>query len=164
MFTSCSKRQIIIDSNQIGIKYNKKLRKTKGNKLYKPDTYNISVNDSLIIYKTSVQSNRLIDLFVISADSIPHELDYSYSYKPEPNQINMLHHEIGPKYNEYMIIPELRVAIRKVIGEYQSKDLQLNSLGEIQNQIFNIGRLIIHEKFVELESFEILEINKIKKQ
>ncbi len=77
---------------------------------------------------------------VLSLEGVKVTLEMSYKYQPKKNTIQALHREIGPNYNEKLILPCMRSAIREVIGEYNIDELNNNNINLIESEILKESR------------------------
>ena len=77
---------------------------------------------------------------VLSSEGVKVTLEMSYKYQPKKNTIQTLHREIGPNYNEKLILPCIRSATREVIGKHNIDELNNNNINLIESEILKESR------------------------
>ena len=87
---------------------------------------------------------------VLSVDALKIILDVSVRYKPKENEIGYLYELFKDDYVQRLIIPELRSAVRKVIGQYTPQELYATKRQEIETAIIQSTYSILDSNHVEL--------------
>ncbi|KAA3651632.1 MAG: prohibitin family protein [Bacteroidetes bacterium] len=104
-------------------------------------------NDVIIFQIQEQQVEETMD--VLSKDGLSISLDVSLRFRPEPEQIGYLYRKFRTGYIESLIRPELRSAVRQIIGQYTPEELYATKRQEIETKI-------------EMKTREILETNNIQ--
>lgn len=98
------------------------------------------------------------ELDVLSKNGLNISIDLSYRYAPKPDMIGYLHDEIGPKYLDRIIKPDIRSATREVIGKYLPEELYSTKREAIQDEIFNQTQEAIGSKHLMLDAVLIRSV------
>lgn len=104
-------------------------------------------NDVIIFQIEEQQIEETMD--VLSKDGLSISLDVSLRFRPIPDEIGYLYRAFRDGYVEKIIRPELRSAVRQIIGQYTPEELYATKRQEIETKI-------------ELKTEEILKNNHIE--
>ncbi len=88
---------------------------------------------------------------VLSKDGLSIKIDVSLRYRANPNKIGYLYKSFKDDYVNDLIRPELRSAVREIIGQYTPEELYASKRQEIETKI-------------ELNTEEILKANYIEQK
>jgi regulator of protease activity HflC (stomatin/prohibitin superfamily) len=72
---------------------------------------------------------------VLSKDGLSIKIDVSLRYRPNPNKIGYLYRSFKDDYVNDLIRPELRSAVREIIGQYTPEELYASKRQEIETKI-----------------------------
>ena len=78
--------------------------------------------NKMFIYSTRIQEDCSV-MEVLSANGLTIRTELSYRYRPMQENIGYLHNNVGENYHERIVIPEIRLATREVIGKYLPEEL-----------------------------------------
>jgi len=129
-------KSVYVNSDEIGILYNILLNKISSNQTYGPGAHSIAGHDSLIIYDIRSEAEFLSCEAVTKEDEII-KVDLDFIFSLNPDSVLEIHKNIGKRYSDIVILPELRSSIRAIVGEYTSKELYLMEIDQIQELILN---------------------------
>lgn len=107
-------------------------------------------NDVIIFRIEEQQIEETMD--VLSKDGLSITIDVSLRFRPKPYQIGYLYRAFRMNYNENLIRPELRSAVREIIGQYTPEELYASKRQEIETKIEENTRRILNDNFVELKA------------
>ncbi|MBD98616.1 MAG: peptidase [Verrucomicrobia bacterium] len=107
-------------------------------------------NDVIIFRIEEQQIEETMD--VLSKDGLSITIDVSLRFRPKPDQIGYLYRAFRMNYNENLIRPELRSAVREIIGQYTPEELYASKRQEIETKIEENTRRILNDNFVELKA------------
>ena len=111
------------------------------------------------MYVYDVRTNEAFEkMTVLSKNGLNIKVELSYRYQPQAEKIGLLHDEIGPRYLERIIIPEIRSATREVIGKYLPEELYSSKREAIQDEIFQRTSQAVGEKHLILDAVLIREV------
>jgi len=105
--------------------------------------------NSMVIYETR-QQEVAEDMQVLSANGLEIKVDVSAWYQPNWQDIGKLHVNIGSDYLKRVVIPALRSSARTVIGRYTPEQIYSTKRDAIQDEIFQETKMILDEKYVQL--------------
>ncbi len=89
---------------------------------------------------------------VLSKDGLAITIDVSLRYRPQPERIGYLYQSFRTNYVSNFIRPELRSAVRRVIGQYTPEELYATKRQEIETKIEEDTRQTLARNNVELKA------------
>lgn len=89
---------------------------------------------------------------VLSKDGLSITIDVSLRYRPVPDRIGYLYQSFRTDYVSSFIRPELRSAVRRVIGQYTPEELYATKRQEIETKIETDTRQTLANNNVELKA------------
>ncbi|MCT4638048.1 MAG: prohibitin family protein [Bacteroidales bacterium] len=89
---------------------------------------------------------------VLSQDGLSISIDVSVRFRPSPDKIGYLYRAFKLKYKDNLVRPELRSAVRRIIGQYTPEELYSTKRQEIETLIEDNTRKILGENYVELKA------------
>lgn len=107
-------------------------------------------NDVIIFRVEEQQIEETMD--VLSRDGLSISIDVSLRFRPAPDKIGYLYRAFRDNYIESLIRPELRSAVRQIIGQYTPEELYASKRQEIETKIQLSISKILGENFVELKA------------
>lgn len=107
-------------------------------------------NDVIIFRIEEQQIEETMD--VLSKDGLSISIDVSLRFRPKPEEIGYLYRAFRNSYIESLIRPELRSAVRKIIGQYTPEELYATKRQEIETRIEQSTREILDNNYVELKA------------
>lgn len=107
-------------------------------------------NDVIVFQIQEQQIEETMD--VLSKDGLSISLDVSLRFRPMPEQVGYLYRKFRTGYIESLIRPELRSAVRQVIGQYTPEELYATKRQEIETKIESKTRDILVENNIELKA------------
>jgi regulator of protease activity HflC (stomatin/prohibitin superfamily) len=113
--------------------------------------------NKMLVYDLRIQE-RQEEMEVLASNGLEIKIDLSLRYKPVANKIAYLHDQIGTRYPDKIIIPEIRSATRKVIGKYTPEELYSKQRDKIQDEIFSETAQNLTDKYVTLDAILIRSV------
>lgn len=107
-------------------------------------------NDVIVFEIAEQQIEETMD--VLSQDGLSIKLDVSLRFRPNPNEIGYLYKAFRRDYVSNLVRPELRSAVRRVIGRYTPEELYATKRQEIEIQIQEDTREVLDTNYVELKA------------
>ncbi len=126
-------------------------------KIYDQGFHVIAPWNKMYIYDVKV-NEHFEKMSVLSKNGLNIEIDLSFRYFPDRNEVGQLHNEVGQAYRDKIIIPEIRSATREVIGKYLPEELYSTKREAIQEEIFKICKSKIAQKHLVLDDVLIREV------
>ncbi|PIQ60071.1 MAG: peptidase [Bacteroidetes bacterium CG12_big_fil_rev_8_21_14_0_65_60_17] len=113
---------------------------------------------SLIRYDVRMQE-QLEDINALSSNGLSIGMDASVRWRPNAEELPDLHVTYGTDYYRKLVQPELRSAVREVVGQFTPEELYSSRRQELQSEIFNRVRTAVAGESVELEAVLIRDIS-----
>lgn len=107
-------------------------------------------NDLIVYDIAERQIEETMD--VLSQDGLGIVIDVSLRFRPKPDQIGYLYRAFRNDYENNLIRPELRSAVRRVIGQYTPEELYSTKRQEIEQSIEETTREVLNSNHVELKA------------
>lgn len=105
-------------------------------------------NDLITFEVAEQQIEETMD--VLSVDGLSISLDVSIRFRPKANEIGYLYKSFRDQYVNNLIRPELRSAVRRIIGQYTPEELYATKRQEIETAIQQSTHAILDSNHVEL--------------
>ncbi len=90
---------------------------------------------TLLRYDVRIQE-QLEDIQALSSNGLSIGMDASIRWHPEGDKLAGLHVTYGPDYYRKLVQPELRSAVREIVGQYTPEELYSTRRTELQETIF----------------------------
>lgn len=126
-------------------------------KVYDQGFHVVAPWNKMYLYDTRI-NEHYESMQVLSKNGLNINVDLSFRYYPEANKIGNLHNEIGMDYLKKIIIPEIRSAVREVIGKYLPEELYSSKREAIQVEIYTMTSDKVTEKYLILDDVLIREV------
>jgi regulator of protease activity HflC (stomatin/prohibitin superfamily) len=104
-------------------------------------------NDFIVYSVEEQQIEETMD--VLSKDGLSISIDVSLRFRPNPSEIGYLHRKFNKSHIQNLIRPELRSAVRKVIGQYTPEELYASKRQEIETRIEQNTMEILANNYIE---------------
>jgi len=107
-------------------------------------------NDVMIFEIAEQQIEETMD--VLSQDGLAISIDVSLRFRPNPVRIGYLYRAFRDEYISNLVRPELRSAVRRIVGQYTPEELYSTKRQEIETLIQDKTREILAQNEVELKA------------
>ena len=143
---------VLLGATERGVVFKKVFDKGIDKDNIKGAGYNIIAPwDELIVFEVSEnQIEETMD--VLSKDGLSISLDVSLRFRPDPTQLGYLYESFQKNYVERLIRPELRSAVRAVVGQYTPEELYASKRQEIETQIEENTQEVLTNNYIILEA------------
>lgn len=111
----------------------------------------------LIRYDVRVQE-RLEDITALSSNGLSIGMDASIRWRPEASALPQVHVTYGEDYYRKLVQPELRSAVREIVGQYTPEELYSSRRTELQEAIFAQVRDAVSGENVTVDAVLIRDI------
>ena len=125
--------------------------------LYTQGFHVIAPWNSIIIYNVRDMTMEE-SMEVLSNDGLNIKVAVTVRYSPIQNKIGDLHEKFGEAYKENLIKPEVRSAVRKVIGDFTPEELYSTKRDEVQTRISAELQDALNKNFISLKAALIRDI------
>ena len=113
---------------------------------------------NLITYDVRVQE-QLEDIDALSSNGLSIGMDASVRWHPDGAELADLHVTYGQDYYRKLVQPELRSAVREIVGQYTPEELYSSRRTELQQAIFDQVAASVMDDNVVLDAVLIRDIS-----
>ncbi|ARA93377.1 MAG: prohibitin family protein [Bacteroidetes bacterium] len=111
----------------------------------------------IIRYDTRVQE-QLEDITALSSDGLSIGMDVSIRWRPEVASLPQLHTTYGTDYYRKLVQPELRSAVREVVGQFTPEELYSSRRTELQGAIMERIERVVEQQYVLVDAVLIRNV------
>jgi len=112
---------------------------------------------TLYIYDLRVQE-QLETIDALSSNGLSIGMDASVRWRPQATQVANLHVNYGSDYYRKLVQPELRSAVREIVGQFTPEELYSSRRTELQGQIVERVKRVVESQYVNIEAVLIRDI------
>lgn len=133
---------IIIPPGHSGVMYRTMYGGTVTNHVWNEGLHIIPPWDKLTSYETRLQQ-QTIKFIVLSDEGLNLGVQVAVRFRPHREQLGYLHRDIGEKYYERLVRPEVEAHIRRTFGNRPAHEIYASSRDVLQelNRVPALGRL-----------------------
>jgi regulator of protease activity HflC (stomatin/prohibitin superfamily) len=113
--------------------------------------------DSIHLYDMRTQA-RDWHASVLTYNGLTVQVDYTELFRPEPNEIGMLHKDFGPDYYERMIQPLTVQALRSTISEFNPHQLYTTDVFALSQRVLEMVLANVSRTHVEIEGIVVRRV------
>lgn len=111
----------------------------------------------LIRYDLRVQE-QLEDITALSSNGLEIRMDASIRWRPRAEDLPQLHTTYGVDYYRKLVQPELRSAVREIVGQFTPEELYSSRRTELQMLVFEQVRDAVEPQFVQVDAILIRDV------
>jgi len=125
--------------------------------VYQPGFHVVAPWNNMYVY--DVREAQIDEhMKVLSNNGLDIELDATVRVNPQYNKIGDLHEKFGANYTSTLVIPEVRSAVRKVIGRFNPEELYSSKREQVQTMIQEDLEKSLAANYVQLKAVLIRDI------
>jgi regulator of protease activity HflC (stomatin/prohibitin superfamily) len=94
---------------------------------------------------------------VLSVRALPVHMELAIRYRPDPEQLPLLHHRIGPDYAKRVVIPQTESVLRRELSRHTAVDIYTNA-GGLLNAAVLLARDEVGRNYVIADDIVIRSI------
>ncbi|MDA0379364.1 MAG: prohibitin family protein [Bacteroidetes bacterium] len=113
---------------------------------------------NLVRYDVRVQE-QVEDIDALSSNGLSIGMDASVRWRPEAGALPALHVTYGEDYYRKLVQPELRSAVREIVGQFTPEELYSSRRTELQERIFQQVRDAVAGENVTVDAILIRDIS-----
>lgn len=98
------------------------------------------------------------EMKVLSSNGLDIQLDATAWYKPQRENLGLLHKTKGVNYLERVVRPALRSATREVVGRYTPEQIYSSKRAIIQDEIYEETKKILDDQYVQLNDVLVRDV------
>ena len=145
---------LTIDPGEAGVLFKRFSGGIDKDKIYNQGFHIVAPWNKMFVYDIRI-NERFEKMEVLSKNGLTIVVELSVRYRAQPDQIGELHNEIGPRFLESIILPEIRSATREVIGKYLPEELYSSKREAIQIEIFDRTYASVESKHIFIDAILI---------
>jgi regulator of protease activity HflC (stomatin/prohibitin superfamily) len=126
-------------------------------KIYQPGFHLIAPWNNIYVYEVKEQKVEE-SMDILDKNGLSMAIDITVRYNPTYNKIGYLHEEFGRSYVDRLVIPEVRSAVRKVMGRYEAEEIYSTKRNEVEQTIIDETKTILAENNVIMKALLIRSI------
>ncbi|HMQ48695.1 MAG TPA: prohibitin family protein [Saprospiraceae bacterium] len=112
-----------------------------------------------IMYVYDVREQQLDEsMTVLSSNGLNIRVDVTTRINPSHGKIGYLHENFGTGFIDRLVRPEVRSAVRQIIGQYTPEELYSTKRNEVQTEIQATLEKELNENYIELQAALIRDI------
>jgi regulator of protease activity HflC (stomatin/prohibitin superfamily) len=155
MFSSAT--FLTIDPGERGVLFRRFSGGIDKDAMYSPGFHIIAPWNIMYVY--DVREKQIEEeLEVLSSNGLNIKVDVTVRAHPEYNNVGALHEEFGENYQTSLIRPEVRSAVREVIGQFTPEELYSTKRDEVQTLIHDDLLETLGENHIQLRATLIRDI------
>ncbi|MCF8391850.1 MAG: prohibitin family protein [Bacteroidales bacterium] len=113
--------------------------------------------NELITYDVREQrSEETLD--VLDKNGLTLQVDVFVRYNPKLDRIGYIHEEVGTDYVKIIIVPEVRSAVRRIMGKYAAEEIYSTRRAEVENELKTECSLLLGSKNIFMQELLIRSI------
>ncbi len=157
IFTLASSTFLTIDAGERGVLFERFGGGINTDNTYGQGFHIIAPWNTMYVYEIREQQISE-EMEVLSSNGLTIKTDVTVRVAPKPEQIGLLHNRFGREYSDRLIKPEIRSAVREVIGRYTPEELYSSKRAEVQTGIQNNLEAALESNFINLQATLIRDI------
>jgi regulator of protease activity HflC (stomatin/prohibitin superfamily) len=103
------------------------------------------------------QREETMDVLAVNGMSI--NVDITVRFNPIYDKIGDLHETFGTNFVNTLVVPEVRSAVRKVMGRYTAEEIYSTKRMEVENTIIEESKQVLRDNFIDMRALLIRSIN-----
>lgn len=148
---------VTIDSGERGVIFRPFSSGLDKENIFQPGFHVVAPWNDMYIYE--IREKQLEEAMeVLSSNGLNISVDVTTRINPNFGQIGNLHETFGRDYMEQLVRPEVRAAVRQVIGKFTPEELYSTKRDEVQTLITESLEAVLDQNYIELRAILIRDI------
>lgn len=148
---------VTIDSGERGVIFRPFSSGLDKENVYQPGFHVVAPWNDMYVYE--IREKQLEEeMEVLSSNGLNIKVDVTARINPNFGQIGDLHETFGREYMERLVRPEIRSAVRQVIGKFTPEELYSTKRDEVQTLITESLQAVLAENYIDLRAILIRDI------
>ncbi|MEM7108847.1 MAG: prohibitin family protein [Bacteroidota bacterium] len=112
------------------------------------------------LYVYDVQENTAEEkMDVLDKNGLSINVDVTVRFNPIYDEIGFLHENFGTNYVNKLVVPEVRSAVRQVMGRFSAEEIYSTKRGEVETAIKTETENTLKDNNIEMQALLIRSIN-----
>jgi regulator of protease activity HflC (stomatin/prohibitin superfamily) len=106
------------------------------------------------------------ELDVLDKNGLTIQVEVTVRFYPVYKKIGYIHEQFGKNYVQKLVIPEVRSAVRTVMGQYNAEEIYSTKRQEVEQKIINETESVLSKNYIQMTALLIRSIKipeKLKK-
>ena len=148
---------VTIDAGERGVIFRPFSTGLDKENIYQPGFHVVAPWNDMFVYE--VRERQLEEeMEVLSSNGLNIKVDVTARIRPNFGEVGNLHENFGREYVERLVRPEVRSAVRQVIGKFTPEELYSTKRDEVETLISeNLGN-VLTKNFIDLQAVLIRDI------
>ena len=125
--------------------------------IYTPGFYIIAPWNDFYVYDVREQS-REETMDILDKNGLAINVDVTVRFNPEYDKIGYLHEKFGKRYVDVLVVPEVRSAVRTVMGKYIAEEIYSTKRTEVEREIIRETADILKRNYIDMKALLIRSI------
>jgi regulator of protease activity HflC (stomatin/prohibitin superfamily) len=125
---------VTIPAGEVGVMWYRFLGGTDTVAVYPEGTHFVFPWDHMVTYNARLQTAAR-DFDVLTRDGLAMQVDVAVQFRLNPNNVGLLHKNIGPNYLDSLLMPTIGAEIREVVSRNSTDDTYTGRRSLIQDEI-----------------------------
>lgn len=157
LFTLASSTFLTIDAGERGVLFRRFGEGLDKANIYQPGFHVVAPWNTMYVYE--VREQQISEpMEVLSSNGLTIGTDVTVRVAPKVDKIGELHETFGRDYVDRLIKPEIRSAVREIIGRYTPEELYSTKRAEVTTSIQENLALALGRNYVNLQATLIRDI------
>ena len=148
---------VTIDPGERAIIFRKFTTGLDKEQIFQPGFHLIAPWNNIYVYEVKEQKVEE-SMDILDKNGLSMAIDITVRYNPTYSKIGYLHEEFGRSYVDRLVIPEVRSAVRKVMGRYEAEEIYSTKRNEVEQTIIDETKTILAENNVIMKALLIRSI------
>ncbi len=127
------------------------------NKVYVYDVREQSIEFSSTNSSRDVQENYA-ELDVLDKNGLTIHVEVTVRFYPFYDKIGYIHEQFGQQYVAKLVIPEVRSAVRKIMGQYNAEEIYSTKRQEVEQKIIEETESVLGQNYIQMTALLIRSI------
>ncbi len=124
----------------------------------RPGFHVVAPWNDFIVYNVKEQTREEM-MDVLDKNGLSVNVDISVRFNPIHNRIGELHEVFGTDYISRLVVPELRSAVRKVMGRYSAEEIYSTQRKQVEDEIILETTEVFTKNNIDMRAMLIRSIN-----
>ena len=131
------------------------------NHIYGEGVHIIAPWNEMFIYDVREQTLNFVgknSLDVLDKNGLSIEVDVAVRFYPIYNKIGYIHEQFGKNYVQKLVIPEVRSAVRQIMGQYTAEEIYSTKRQEVEQRIIQETGKVLEKNYIKMTALLIRSI------
>jgi len=97
-------------------------------------------------------------LDVLDKNGLTIHVEVTIRYYPQYDKIGYIHEQFGTSYESKLVIPEIRSAVRKIMGQYDAEEIYSTKRQEVEQKIIDEAESVLKNNYIQMTALLVRSI------